>query len=120
MKISIGQSKKRYNHRLNRDVNTTFPFGIVQPLFKQIMSPSDTVKVSSKQLVRLAPLVVPSFARLGLYTTTRFVPLVDVVPYSDALYAKMPYSNGVSSFVPKTLPFTSSALLTLYLLSMSN
>lgn len=120
MKISIGQSKKRYNHRLNRDVNTTFPFGIVQPLFKQLMSPSDTVKVSSKQLVRLAPLVVPSFARLGLYTTTRFVPLVDVVPYSDALYSKMPYSNGVSSFVPKTLPFTSSALLTLYLLSLSN
>lgn len=120
MKISVGQSKKRYNHRLNRDVNTTFPFGIVQPLFKQIMSPSDSLKVSSKQLVRLAPLVVPSFARLGLYTTTRFVPLVDVVPYSDALYAKMPYSNGVSSFVPKTLPFTSSALLTLYLLSLSN
>ena len=76
MKISIGQSKKRYTHRLNRDVNTTFPFGIVQPIFKQLLSPQDTVNVSSKQLVRLAPLVVPSFARLGLYTTTRFVPVI--------------------------------------------
>lgn len=121
MKISIGQSKKRYTHRLNRDVNTTFPFGIVQPIFKQLLTPQDTVNVSSRQLVRLAPMVVPSFARLGLYTTTRFVPLVDVVPYSDALYAKQPYNTGVgSSFVPKFLPFTSNAVLTLYLLSLSN
>lgn len=123
MKVSIGQSKKRYTHRLNRDVNTTLPFGIVQPLFKQMLTPDDTVKVSSKQLVRLAPLVVPSFARVGLYTTTRFVPLIDVVPYADALFAKQPYYGGGTSsqsFIPKTLPFTTSALLTLHLLNHSN
>lgn len=82
--ISLGFSNKKYSHNLSRDCNTTFPFGVVQPIFTQYMLPDSDIKVSAKQLVRLSPLSVPSFARIYLRTVTRFVPEHDVIRWSDA------------------------------------
>lgn len=120
MKISLGFNSKRYSHSLDRDNNTTFTFGICQPLFSQLLTPQSDIKVSAKQLVRLAPMSVPSFARVGLHTVTRFVPLVDVVPYADALYSNLPFNNGSTSIKPTTLPFTCNALLVYFALTHSN
>ena len=113
--IKLGFSKSKYSHNLSRDCNTTFPFGIVQPLFTQYMLPNSDIKVHAKQLVRLAPMPVPSFARVSLRTVTRFVPEIDVVPYADAFYAKMSYRGKV----PSSLPTIDNPTLVYYLLQQS-
>lgn len=114
--IKLGFSKSRYSHNLSRDTNTTFPFGVVQPIFSQYMLPNSDINVQAKQLVRLAPMPVPSFARVSLRTVTRFIPEIDVVPYADAFYSKLPYRGKV----PTTLPFINNPVLVYYLLSISN
>ena len=113
--IKLGFSKSKYSHNLSRDCNTTFPFGIVQPLFTQYMLPNSDIKVNAKQLVRLAPMPVPSFARVSLRTVTRFVPEIDVVPYADAFYSKLPYRGQV----PSSLPTIDNPTLVYYLLQHS-
>lgn len=114
--IKLGFSKSKYSHNLSRDCNTTFPFGIVQPLFTQYMLPNSDIKVYAKQLVRLAPMPVPSFARVSLRTVTRFVPEIDVVPYADAFYSKLSYRGQV----PSSLPTIDNPTLVYYLLQHSN
>lgn len=119
-KISLGSSaRKRYNHNLSFDNNTTFDFGSVQPLMCQYMMPNSDINVSYKQLVRLAPLVAPSFARVHLQNEVSFVPLADVVPYSDALLAQMAYTVGSKTYKPYMLPYTTNAML-VYLLLLSS
>ena len=114
--IKLGFSKSTYSHNLSRDCNTTFPFGVVQPIFTQYLLPNSDIKVHAKQLVRLAPMPVPSFARVSLRTVTRFVPESDVVPYSDAFYSRLPYKGKVFD----KLPVTDNPTLLCYLLNLSN
>ena len=97
MKINIGKSHKRYTRDMSFDNNTTFGFGDVQPLMCQYMMPDSDIRVSMKQLVRLSPLIAPSFARINLYTTARFVPMADVFPYYESFLANKPVSVGSPS-----------------------
>lgn len=116
MKISLGFSNKKYSHDKSRDCNTTFPFGVVQPILSEYLLPDSDIKVHAKQLVRLSPLVVPSFARVSLNTVTRFVPECEVVPYSDAFYSKSPFHGSI----PDSLPFINNPTLLAYLFSISS
>lgn len=113
--ISLGFSSKKYSHNKSRDCNTTFPFGACQPVFTEYMLPDSDIKVSAKQLVRLAPLIAPSFARISMKTVTRFVPEHDVIPWSDSFYSKISY-NGI---VPSSLPYIDNPTLVKFLLSKS-
>ena len=62
--ISLGSAaKKRYTRDMSFDNNTTMPFGYCQPLMSQMLLPNSDITVSTKQLVRLAPMPCPSFAR---------------------------------------------------------
>jgi len=120
-KISLGSSaRKRYSHNLSFDNNTTFDFGSLQPMLCQYMMANSDINVSCKQLVRLAPLVAPSFARLHLQNEVSFVPLADVVPYSDAMFSGLPYSVGGKTYKPSQLPYTTNAMLVYLLLHLSN
>lgn len=116
MKISLGFSNKKYSHDKSRDCNTTFPFGVVQPILSEYLLPDSDIKVHAKQLVRLSPLIVPSFARVSLNTVTRFVPECEVVPYSDAFYSKSSFHGSV----PDSLPFINNPTLLAYLFSISS
>ena len=58
--IVLGVHRKKYTHNLSFDNNTTMDFGVLQPLLSQYMEPKSTIKVSAKQLVRLAPMPTPS------------------------------------------------------------
>ena len=118
-KVALGTSAhKRYNHNLSFDNNTTFDFGSIQPLMCQYMMPNSDIKVSYKQLVRLSPLVAPSFARVHLQNEVSFVSVSEVVPYYEALLARMPYNVGNKSYMPEYLPLISSASL-VYLILQS-
>lgn len=116
MKISLGFSNKKYSHDKSRDCNTTFPFGVVQPILSEYLLPDSDIKVHAKQLVRLSPLVVPSFARVSLNTVTRFVPESEVVPYSDAFYSKASFHGSV----PDSLPFINNPTLLAFLFTVSS
>lgn len=118
-KISLGSSAhKRYNHNLSFDNNTTFEFGAIQPLMCQYMMPNSDIKASYKQLVRLAPMVSPSFARVHLQNEVSFVSIAEVVPYYEAMLARQSYSVGSKTYKPTQLPSTSNSYLVYLLLTL--
>lgn len=112
--ISLGKSTKKYTRPLDFDNNTTMDFGFVQPLFCQLLLPDSDVSVSAKQLVRLAPMPCPSFARVSLVTKYVFVPWSDVCGYYEAMLSNMPYNGSV---IPTSLPYTTNGVLMHVLLS---
>ena len=117
--IILGTSRKSYSHNLSFDNNTTMEFGVLQPLLSQYMLPNSTIKVSSKQLVRLAPMPTPSFARMYLANFASFVKMSDVVPYHECLLSKIPFSSASKTYTPTSMPFTSNNFLQYYLLNNS-
>lgn len=111
-KISLGSSaKKRYTRKMDFDNNTTMDFGFVQPLLSQRMEANGDIRVSAKQLVRLAPMPVPSFARVAMHSDASFVPTSEVVPYYEAMLSGQSYSVGSTTYKPTSLPTTTNAFL---------
>lgn len=78
------------------------------------MLPDSDISVSAKQLVRLSPMPVPSFARVSLVNKYIFVPFADICPYYEAMLANMPYNGSV---IPKSLPYIYNSNLARFLLS---
>lgn len=117
-KVSVGVSSKKYSKNMSFDNNTTFSFGAIQPLFCQLLMAKASINIDARQLVRLAPLPVPTFARMKLVNKYCFVPISDVFPAFENLMSGIPYtpdSTGndlsLSSYVPQTLPFISNRVL---------
>lgn len=114
--ISLGKSTKKYLRNTDFDNNTTMDFGFCQPLFCQFLLPDSNISVSAKQLVRLAPMPVPSFARVSLVNKFVFVPWSDLCGYYEAMLSHMPYNGSV---VPTQLPYVYNAYLSKCLLDNS-
>ena len=117
-KVSLGVSNRRYSHNLSFDNNTTFSFGAIQPLFCQLLMSKASIDISSRQLVRLAPLPVPTFARMRLVNKYSFVPLSDIFPAFENLMSGIPYTPGpdgnkmnLTSYNPLSLPYISNRVL---------
>lgn len=111
--VLLGTSaNKNYTHNMSFDNNTTMDFGFLQPLLSQYMLPKSTISVNSKQLVRLAPMPTPSFARMYLQNYARFVKMTDVVPYYESLLSGISFTtpSGVS-VKPTQVPVTTNSFL---------
>jgi hypothetical protein len=117
--VLLGTMRKFYTHDLSFDNNTTMEFGVLQPLLSQYMFPNATIKVDSRQLVRLAPMPTPSFARMYLANYASFVKMSDVVPYHECLLSKIPFSASGRSYLPLEMPYTSNRALMYALLQSS-
>ena len=119
--VLLGTSAhKNYTHNLSFDNNTTMDFGFLQPLLSQYMLPNSTIKVVSKQLVRLAPMPTPSFARMYLQNYARFVKMTDVVPYYESLLSGISFTTSSGTTVkPVRMPVTTNSFLLWFLLTMS-
>ena len=116
--VKLGTAfNKRYSHNFDFDNNTTMDFGSVQPLLCQYLLPKSDVNLNYRQLIRLAPMPTPSFARIFAKNYARFVPMTDVVEYHEAFLSKKPYYSHDRSFVPAYLPFTENRVL-MYMLLM--
>ena len=113
--ISLGRSTKSYTHNMSFDNSTTLPFGVVQPLLSQRLEAKSKISIDMRQLVRLAPMPVPTFARLFMNNEVSFVPMVDVCPYYEALISQLSYSGTDKTYYPTQLPQISNSTL-LYLL----
>lgn len=114
--IILGTQRKSYTHDLSFDNNTTMDFGVLQPLLSQFMLPKSSIKVSSRQLVRLAPMPTPSFARMYLANYASFVKMTDVVPYYESLLSKIPFTGPSSTFQPVSMPYITNQSLLYFLL----
>ena len=113
MKIKFN-TLKRYHHRLSFDNNTTFGIGNCQPLFCKFLTPNSKVNINMSQIVRLAPMVVPSFARLKVSNKVCFVPISQIFPAYDAFLSQTPI-NGNHSYTPSSLPCVTNQDLLLIL-----
>lgn len=119
--VLLGTSAhKNYTHNLSFDNNTTMDFGFLQPLLSQYMLPNSSISVNSKQLVRLAPMPTPSFARMYLQNYARFVKMTDVVPYFESLLSGISFTtpSGVS-VKPTQMPVTTNLFLLWNVLCLS-
>lgn len=119
--VLLGTSAhKNYTHNMSFDNNTTMDFGFLQPLLSQYMLPKSTIHVDSKQLVRLAPMPTPSFARMYLQNYARFVKMTDVVPYYESLLSGISFTTSSGTTVkPVRMPVTTNSFLLWFLLTMS-
>ena len=120
--IKLGSpASKKYSRNMNFDNNTTMPFGFVQPLMSQRLEANSDISLNLKQVVRLAPMPLPTFGRMKMVNKSVFVPITDVLPYYEALLKGQQYktSPSGSSFIPVTIPHTDNATLQYYLLSWS-
>lgn len=110
--VKLGTSfNKKYTHNLDFDNNTTMDFGSVQPLLCQYLLPKSDVNLNYRQLIRLAPMPTPSFARIFAKNYARFVPMTDVVEYHEAFMSRKPYYSKDRSFIPAYMPFTDNRVL---------
>lgn len=118
-KVSVGISTKRYTHDMSFDNNTTLGFGVCQPLFCQLLNDNDKLAGNIRQLVRLAPLPVPSFGRMRLVNKLRFVQMTDICPYYEAMLSGAYVNTSDLNYLPKEVLTTTVHLLTLFVLQYS-
>lgn len=118
-KISVGVKTKKFTHHIPFDNNTTMQFGVIQPLFHQFLNANDRLSSDVRQLVRLAPLPVPTFGRMHLENNFKFVKMSDIYPAYEAYISHKFVNSSHSQYVPNELPFVTPALLCLWLLKYS-
>lgn len=118
-KISVGVKTKKYTHHIPFDNNTTMQFGVIQPLFHQFLNANDRLSSDVRQLVRLAPLPVPTFGRMHLENNIKFVKMSDIYPAYEAYISHKFVNSSHSQYIPTELPFVTPSLLCLWLLKYS-
>lgn len=118
-KVNLGISSKRYTHDMSFDNNTTLSFGVCQPLFCQLLNDKDKLAGNIRQLVRLAPLPVPSFGRMRLVNKLRFVSMTDICPYYEAMLSGSYVNTSDLNYLPQEVLTTTVHLLTLFVLQYS-
>lgn len=104
-KIKVSKSGfKRSKFNLSHDVNSTFSFGEIQPVGCRMLQPNSKTTVSTQSLIRLAPLVAPTFGRLKYKTFNQFVDVMDIFPNYDAMMAQQPVNRNGRIKVPQKVP----------------
>lgn len=104
-KIKVPKSGfKRSKFNLSHDVNSTFSFGEIQPVGCRMLQPGSKTTMSTQSLIRLAPLVAPTFGRVKYKTFNQFVDVMDIFPNYDAMMAQQPVNRNGRTKVPQKIP----------------
>ena len=110
-----GFRRSRFNW--SHDVNTTFSWGEVQPTQCKLLIPGSKTTMSAQNLIRLAPMVAPTFGRVKYKTFNQFVAMEEVFPNFAELMAQEPvYRVTGGAKVPQSLPYTKLGLLSSWVL----
>lgn len=107
MKVKIGKSllKKRAKADLGYDVTTTTSFGHCQPIMCKEMVPNTEYKVEVDSLVRLSPLVKPTFGRMKYKIWHSFVPIADLYRPFENMLSQTPFTNvSGTEYIPTSVP----------------
>ena len=97
-----GFNRSRFNW--SHDVNTTFSWGEIQPTQCKLIQPNSKTMLSTQELIRLAPMVEPTFGRIKFKTFNQFVPIADLFGNYDAMMAQEPISTAFGTKVPQAMP----------------
>lgn len=104
-KISVPKSGfRRSRFNFAHDVNTTFSWGEIQPTQCRMLIPGSKTTLSTQSLIRLAPMVAPTFGRVRYKTYNQFVNIAEVFPNWDNMMAQEPKSTGFGTRVPQQVP----------------
>lgn len=104
-KVSIKTAKRspaRFD--FSHNVNTTFGFGETQPLMCRLLVPHSKSIVSTESLVRLAPMISPTFGLMKMKTWHHFVAMSDLSRNFAALLGQTKVQRGSTSFYPTKVP----------------
>lgn len=105
MKISLSRNvTKKTKRNLNHEVSTTADFGFCQPIVCREMVSQDTFSLRLGQIVRLQPLVAPTFGSIKVKNYTAFVPFADIFHPYESLLAGQTYAGSASSYIPVSVP----------------
>ena len=110
-----GRKKSHFN--LSHDVSTTCGFGEVQPILYRHLRPNESFNVDFSSLIRLAPMVAPTWSRLYFKHWTQFVPMSDIFPNYASLLSQQAISRGTNAFATQKLPSISIAALSSLILA---
>lgn len=100
-KISLGKKSRRNFFPLNHDVNTTADFGFCQPTLCRPFYKDTKISLQTKEMVRLAPLPVPTFGRIEVKTHTAFVPVKETFLAYDYLQAQKSVQSANRTYIPQ-------------------
>lgn len=106
--------KARFNW--SHDVNTTFNFGTIQPVVCKWLPPNTKTTMSLRNLVRLAPLSAPAFARIKYKTFSHYVAISDLFQDFPHLLSNTPLARGQNLLSIEKLPHLPLALLSFLVL----
>ena len=95
---------KRSRFNWSHDVNTTFAWGEMQPTQCKMLIPGSKTTMDAQTLIRLAPMVAPTFGRVKYKTFNQFVSFGEIFPNFDAMMAQEPVSTAGATKVPQSLP----------------
>lgn len=109
-----GYKRSRFNW--SHDVNTTFAWGEIQPTQCKLLIPGSKTTQQVQNLVRLAPMVAPTFGRVKYKTFNQFVEMAEVFPNWDAMMAQEPKSTASGKKVPQAVPTIKLGKLSAYVL----
>ena len=116
-KINIKNSGfKRSRFNWSHDVNTTHTWGEIQPTQCKLLIPGSKTTMSTQDLIRLAPMVAPTFGRVKYKTFSQFVALSEIFPNWDAFMAQEPVTKSGGTKVPTEVPYVTLAELSAYCL----
>lgn len=100
-KVAIGSGrhpKSRFN--LSHDVNSTYQFGEVQPVLFRDMIAGEKDVVDIESMVRLAPMVAPTFGRIKHKEWHHFIPMKDLFPHYGNFLSETTFANSISTKLP--------------------
>lgn len=116
-KIKIKNSGfKRSHFNWAHDVNTTHTWGEIQPTQCKMLIPGSKTTMSTQDLIRLAPMVAPTFGRVKYKTFNQFVALSEIFPNFDAFMAQEPVTKTGGTKVPNQIPTIPLGMLSSYVL----
>lgn len=97
---SANRQKSKFG--LAHDVNTTASIGDTQPLACRLLVPKSKTTLSMRHLIRLAPMVVPTYGRLKAKCWSHFVGFSDLLPRSaPSLLTKAPIAVATATGLPQ-------------------
>lgn len=123
-KIQLGKSGYAQTKiNLNHDVSTSTDWGFVQPVMVKKMVKGSTLHLNAlRSVVRVSPLVKPTFGSASWKTYHAFVPIADLLPSYEYFLSGKPYyvASQNNNYVPTQMPWIYVADLTKILLGLSN
>lgn len=103
-KINAGKIRQRGKFNLSHSVLTTSDFGSVMPVFTKLMLPKSSLKGKITNKIRVMPMALPPFGKVGYHMYGQFVPITDLWRVFPEFVAQKVYNGPLKSYVPDLMP----------------